>query len=260
MSKTPESRPDSEQVDQNLPLVPLDEAVLAAAHTRYEIVNAVLDDLPRSGGEHADVLADALYVQGLADRLVREAVIVEAERGASWADIAKMTGVSRQAAHERWSTAVEGWALTGRKRTGIGSSTPSAELAANLNEWFAELDSEGRTDAITSTLPSHADPAARSAAQEKRNQAAELRDQQNELQRAADRACDASMEAIGTKDAEQKRAAWATALLARASAYDRLAAAEAPLGREHKRAAGTQRSLAHDLLSGQPIQPNGEDQ
>ncbi|WP_326708054.1 hypothetical protein OG758_00440 [Streptomyces sp. NBC_01474] len=197
-------------------------------------------------------------MQRLADQLVREAVVVECERGASWADIAKMAGVSRQAAHERWSpVVVEGWALMGRKRTGIGTGTASAELAENLNEWFAELDTEHRTDAITATLPSYADPAARTHAQGKREQAAELRSQEDDLRRAADDASHASMAAIGTEDAEQKRAAWATALLARASAYDRLAAVEAPLGREHKRSAGTQRALAQDVLRGATTKATG---
>ncbi|MFK4070478.1 hypothetical protein [Streptomyces sp. NPDC029674] len=253
MSETPAAPKGADDPERTFPLAPLDEAVLVAAHTRYEIVNAVVDDLPRSGREDASVLADALYVQSLADRLVREAVVVECERGASWAAIGQMTGVSRQSAHERWSPVIEGWALTGRQRTGIGSGTPSAELAANLDAWFAELDHQGRTDAITATLPSYADSSARTAAQEKREQAAQLRDRQQALQQAADQACQASMAATGTAGADHNRTAWATALLARAGTYDQLAAAEAPLGREHKRTAGRHRSLAHDLLSGKPV-------
>lgn len=223
--------------------------MLALAHTGYEIVNAILDNIPRAGHEDADRLADAMFVRDLAERLVREAVVAECEQGASWAALARTTGTTRQSAHHRWSSTVEGWALMGRRRTGIGAAAPSHELATNLDAWYADLDAR-RSDAVTSTLPSYGDPARRAAAQAERRAAAELRVTIEQLHTEAAEAGNASMAAIGTPEADRCRTAWATARFALAGAYDRLAAAEAPLGRDHKRSAGRERALGQEILAG----------
>ncbi|MFE6402658.1 hypothetical protein [Streptomyces alboflavus] len=93
-----------------------------------------------------------------------------------------------------------------------------------------------------------ADPEARRAAQEQRAGADRLRRKIQALKHANAAARKACYEALGTEAADEKRATWAGNHLTQARAHDRLAAAEAPLGTEHKRAAATQRSLAHDIL------------
>ncbi|KUF17366.1 hypothetical protein [Streptomyces silvensis] len=233
-----------------LPLAPLDEAHLDRACTLADIAEAALGDLTQPAAGDADLVSGAQYLLDLAQTLLRQAVLVERERGDSWTAIGEAAGTSRQAAHDRWSTVAEGWALTGRRRTGIRSA-PADEVAANLDAWYAQLHPD-RPRAVSATLASLADPAARRAAQDRRREAARLRVEIQALKDANAAVYEASFAAIGTEQASAARAAWAGNHLDQASALDRLAAAEAPLGTEHKRAAAIQRTLAQDILNNRP--------
>lgn len=60
-------------------------------------------------GAHLDRAVVALAVAGEAERLARAEVIAAREfDGASWADVGKALGVSRQTAHERFRTGPDG--------------------------------------------------------------------------------------------------------------------------------------------------------
>ena len=60
-------------------------------------------------GAHLDRAVVALAVAGEAERLARAEVIAARELdGASWTDVGKALGVSRQTAHERFRTGPDG--------------------------------------------------------------------------------------------------------------------------------------------------------
>lgn len=239
-------------------LAPADEAMLARAQTLREIGDAVLRDIaqPYPDDDHGGLLRDALFVQGLVERLVDQAAIAERERGASWTALGSAAGITRQSAHERWNTKVGAWALTGRQRTGHGRVDP-ADHARYLDNWHADLIGE-ESHAISSLLPSLYDEEARREANERRAEVKALHERAEELRKECDIAYAATMEAAGTDAAEEKRAVWAAKHFARADVYDRLAAIEEPIAAEHRRRAAAQRDLAQGLLRGDAVFPADE--
>lgn len=74
---------------ENLEWLPFLRRIIEAAITR--VGNGDIEDL-----------AVLLDIQADFDRAVREAVHIMREHGASWADIARAAGTSRQAAQQRW--------------------------------------------------------------------------------------------------------------------------------------------------------------
>ncbi|MFJ2406632.1 hypothetical protein ACIOUE_35635 [Streptomyces xanthochromogenes] len=246
----PDSDSETNEQTRGLPLTPLDEAHLARAQTLTDIASAALDGLTAKATQPcAAFLSGAQELLSLAERLVDQTVIVHRERGESWETIGEQAGISRQAAHDRWAATVGAWTLTGRRRTGI-NAIPADILLPGLDEWYQQYD-PARPRPVSATLDSSADPAARLAAQQQREEAAQLRAQTEEPTSTATReAWVAYTAAVGTGSADEKRAAWAAAHLTRATLYDRLAAAEGPMGAEAKRAAGKQRSIAREILDG----------
>ncbi|MEU6946566.1 hypothetical protein ABZ957_15255 [Streptomyces sp. NPDC046316] len=234
-------------------LAPVDEAILARAQTLLEIVESALRDVaqPYPSDDHGGILRDALFVHGIAEKLVDQAVVVERERGASWSDIGNAAGISRQSAHERWSTKVGAWVMMGRQRNGIfdrGAADP-AEHARYLDEWLDALTGKG-PDAVSRQLSSLRDEAARQEANNRRSEVKRLRQRTEELRQECDDAYTAVMEAAGTDGVEEKRAVWAARHFARAEAFDRLAAIEEPAAAEHRRTAAAQRAIAEGILRG----------
>ncbi|WP_105974709.1 hypothetical protein [Streptomyces geranii] len=232
-------------------LAPADEAMLARAQTLREITDAALLAVgqPYPGDDHGSLLRDALFVQGLAERLIDQAVVAERERGASWTDIGSAVGSSRQSAHERWNTRVGAWVLLGRQRNGIGHGPADpADHVRNLDEWYAELTPD-EPHAISTQLSSLHDEAARTEANSRRAEAKQLHARAEELRKEIDAASNDAMGATGTAR-EEKRAVWAAKHFARAEVYDRLADLEEPLAAEHRRRAATQRGIAQDILRG----------
>ncbi|MFI1734980.1 hypothetical protein ACH40E_38355 [Streptomyces acidicola] len=232
-------------------LAPADEAMLARAQTLREITDAALRDVAQHypGDDHGSLLRDALFVHGLTEKLIDQAVIAERERGASWTDIGNAAGTSRQAAHERWNTNVGAWVLMGRQRTGIGRGPADpATHAQYLDEWYADM--AGEQQAVSALLPSLGDEAARAEANARRAEAKQLHQQAEELRKEIDASYSAAMEATGTDASEEKRAVWAAKHFARAEVYDRLAVLEGPDAVEHRRRAAAQRGIAQDILKG----------
>lgn len=233
-------------------LTPLDEAMLARAQTLRRITDAALRDIaqdyPDSRHDHGSVLRDALFLAGLAETLVDQAVIAERERGASWTDIGYAASSSRQSAHERWKNDVGGWVLMGRRRTAISRDlSDPATHARYLDEWHDDLVGED-PHAISALLPSLRDEDARIEAAARRAEAKQLHQRAEELRKEVDAA---SNDAVGATTArEEKRAVWAAKHFARAEVYERLADLEEPIAAEHRRRAATQRGIAQDILRG----------
>ncbi|MEU8828832.1 hypothetical protein [Streptomyces sp. NPDC048636] len=233
-------------------LGPTDEAMLARAQILREIGDAVLRDIAQlyPSDDHGSVLRDALFVKGLAEQLVERAVVVERERGASWADIGEAAGSSKQAANERWNTKMGAWVAMGRQRTGLGRGPADpADHAQDLDEWYADLVGEG-PHAISTLLPSLHDQAARAEAGACRTEVQQLTQRAEELRKETEAAYNAAMEAVGTDASEEKNAVWAAKHFARAEVYERLATLEEPIAAEHRRSAAAQRRLAQDILRG----------
>ncbi|MEU5163941.1 hypothetical protein AB0G74_30600 [Streptomyces sp. NPDC020875] len=233
-------------------LTPGDEAMLARAQTLVEIAEAALRDIaqPYPADDRGALLRDALHLKALADELVGRAVTAERERGASWAEIGDAAEVTRQAAHERWTTRVGHWILLGRRRAGVftGGDRDSVRHAADLDRWYTVL-LPGSGDRPSGLLASLHDEDARAKAAYLRSEAEQLRFGAEKLRGECTAAYGAVMEASGTPTAEEKRAVWATRTLALAEVYDRLAAVEEPVATEHRRTAATHRSIARDILT-----------
>ncbi|MER5312332.1 hypothetical protein ABT034_31650 [Streptomyces sp. NPDC002773] len=229
-------------------LAPADEAMLARAQTLREITDAALRDVAQlyPADDHGSLLRDALFIHGLTERLVDQAVVAERERGASWTDIGYAASSSRQAAHERWTNDVGAWVLMERRRTGIGNGPADAATHARyLDDWYADL--VGEQEAVSSLLPSLADETARAEGDARRVEARQLHDRAEELRKEIDTAYNESMAATGTPAAKERREVWAAKHLARAEVYERLAVVEEPVAPEHRRRAATQRTLAQDI-------------
>ncbi|WP_438297824.1 hypothetical protein [Streptomyces sp. HUAS TT7] len=229
-------------------LAPADEAMLARAQTLREITDAALRDVAQlyPADDHGSLLRDALFIHGLTERLVDQAVVAERERGASWTDIGYAASSSRQAAHERWNTTVGAWVLMQRRRTGIGNGPADAATHARyLDGWYADLTDEQK--AVSSLLPSLTDEAARAEGDARRAEARQLHDRAEELRKEIDTAYNEAMAATGTPAAKERREVWAAKHLARADVYERLAVVEEPVAPEHRRRATTERSLAQDI-------------
>ncbi|WP_433407063.1 hypothetical protein [Streptomyces sp. CA-146814] len=238
MSETDDTTPER---DPRLPLVPLDDARLARAMTLQQIGTIVLNDLPTT--DEYDPVGGALNLARLAEKLTEQAVIIRREQGASWTEIGKEAGVSRQAAHDRWGSAVETWVALGQYREGAPDFT-----VAQLDSWYADIDPE-RPDAVSSGLPSLHDPAARRAAQDQRDEARRLHTELNTYPELEKEAFNQSFGATGTPEHPARRREWAAVHLEHAALLDRLAQVEPLAATEHRRRARTQRSLADEIAA-----------
>ncbi|MFJ4674240.1 hypothetical protein [Kitasatospora purpeofusca] len=244
---------DTEQGPKRPTLEPLDEALVAYADAMSRLVNDGINDFPlvklpedeKGKPEHGHYLRTALHLQYLAGVLVEKAVVVESEHGASWTDIGRAAGSSKQAAHERWKTVVGGWTMLHRRHS---SAHGSAHLARQLDEWYAELCPE-TPFAVTSVLAS-TDPrnvAEQQIADDHRQEALALRKRVMELQ---DEGRDAFNDTVGTLDPAQSaeaRERWAQTQDQMAAAYERLAEVEPGLADEHRDSARSRRESATTL-------------
>ncbi|MEK8175015.1 hypothetical protein NKH77_55930 [Streptomyces sp. M19] len=80
-----------------------------------------------------ELLRAALALQQDVDTLIDSAVVAERERGTTWEQIAQAAGMTRQSAHERWSTQVSVWSKAGRV---CSRTEPALEIAAFLDRQY----------------------------------------------------------------------------------------------------------------------------
>lgn len=244
MAETPDTPPAA---GTQARLTPLDEAYVAHADALSDLAHDILQDFPlkprATAAEPGTFLKDALHLRYLADLVVQRAVVVERERGASWADIGSAAGTTRQAAHERWGTVVGSWTMLHRRHP---SRFGSAHLAQTLDRWFAELYPDEKF-AITAGLAA-LDPrnaVEQEAADAERTEAWLLQIRLTALQQERTDAYNATFTPL---DDRQARAAalqrWADAHTHTAEAYERLAQLEPTLADEHGARAAKQRELA----------------
>ncbi|MGK4578457.1 hypothetical protein [Kitasatospora sp. HPMI-4] len=231
----------------NARLTPLDEAYVAHADALSELAHEILQNYPlkprTAAAEPGTFLKDALDLRRLADVVVQRAVIVERERGASWADIGAAASTTKQTAHERWGTVVGGWNLLHRRHA---SRFGSAHLAHTLDRWYAELY-PGEEFAITSGLAA-VDPrnaVEQEGADAERSEAWLLQIRLTELQTEGTDAYNATFTAL---DDRQARVAalrrWEDVHTSSAEVYERLAQLQPTLADEHLSRAAKQREMA----------------
>ncbi|MFF9899133.1 hypothetical protein [Streptomyces longispororuber] len=153
LGSTPLDGDDVTDTERPLPLTPLDGAHLARAHLRGHPPGA-LADLTRPAAGDQGPNGGARHLLDLSQQLLRQAVVVERGSGACWTAVGEAAGTTRQAAHERWSTAVEGVRkLTDHRRTGIHSA-PVDEVAAILDAWCTDWTPAGPTPSASPWPPS----------------------------------------------------------------------------------------------------------
>lgn len=97
---------------------------------------------PPRGGYGAALLADALRLQVLAERVLAAAVVAERLDGTEWDELAAETGESPDATRERWQPAVASWERAVEHAAAFGGDpdTPRAlagpaAVAAALDRW-----------------------------------------------------------------------------------------------------------------------------
>ncbi|WP_413754831.1 hypothetical protein [Streptomyces sp. MMBL 11-3] len=246
----------SKAMTRNAPLTPLDEAYLAHADALHALVHQVLTEFPlkpRTADEVGSTLHAALDIRRLADAIVERAVIVERERGASWAAIGEAAGSTKQSAHERWANPVHEWTLHGRRRFAMLGSLADA---AALDDWYVDLTTsnasyQSNPHAITAGLAA-VDPrnvVEQQAANTTRSATRVLYRRLDELRKENTAAYEASFEAIGTDAHAAAHQHWADTHIMAAEVFDQLAALEPTIAEYHKRAATEQRAIADDILS-----------
>ncbi|MFG3259856.1 hypothetical protein [Streptomyces sp. NPDC048172] len=234
---------DSERVS------PEDEARIRYAGTVLALIDRLLGMVPvtpakERGGE---LLASAEAVLRQATGLCADAVIAEREREVSYAELARVAGISEAAARERWERHVDAWAANGRSCVGPDSPETPLRRAATYDAWYAELRPHGPPRAVTAGLEAFRAP---DAAREERPHPAHA----DELHRrvtvllSEDRARAREYERLKDADAPEAMAAnrlqAAEAHDALAALFDELRPLEPSLTEEHRDTAERHRAYA----------------
>ncbi|MFD3908845.1 hypothetical protein ACFXOL_20965 [Streptomyces californicus] len=166
MTDTP-ALPDTPHV-----LSPRDEASVRFGLQAERLSKNALNLLPIDpAAPRGQRLRRALALKKELDELVKRAVIAEREEGTTWAQLADATGISKQAAHERWAGNVTSWAANGRAMFPPDSRYSALEVAYRLDEVYADLDSRHSQDAVSSGLDAVRFPGAAAAGAARRERA-----------------------------------------------------------------------------------------
>ncbi|AKZ59554.1 hypothetical protein SAM23877_6509 [Streptomyces ambofaciens ATCC 23877] len=166
---------DTERPAAPRALSPRDEARVQFAHEANELAELALALLPIDpDAPRGDRLRRALSLRARLDHLVAGAVIAEREEGTTWAQLAAAAGMSRQAAHERWSGDVTTWASLGRTMHGRASGFNALDAAARLDRVYARRMDDQRGAAVSSGLDAVRFPGAVAAERARRERAADL--------------------------------------------------------------------------------------
>ncbi|MEU5580969.1 hypothetical protein ABZ791_30295 [Streptomyces huasconensis] len=130
-------------------LSPRDEARLQLAATAARLSDQARALVPvEPDPAPGTLLAAALELRDQVNQVIAAAAVAERERGVTWEQLAKATGMARQSAHQNWHRAITAWAENGRRT----DQDPSGRaLAQELDAWVA-CDEPDRTDAVSAGL------------------------------------------------------------------------------------------------------------
>ncbi|MFD4341765.1 hypothetical protein ACFWPP_31850 [Streptomyces anulatus] len=223
-------------------LSPRDEARVRFALQAERVSKTALDLLPIDpAAPRGERLRRALALKKELDELVERAVIAEREEGTTWAQLADPTGISKQAAHERWAGNVTAWAANGRAMFPPNSQHSALEVARRLDQVYADLDSRHSQDAVSSGLDAVRFPGAAAAEAARRARAQGLHTRLSVLDERLTTAYD-EWQLLNDAGARPEARAEALHLLAAlneesAALYEELTGAEPELADEHRNSA-----------------------
>lgn len=130
-------------------LSPRDEARLQLAATAARLSDRARNLVPvEPDPAPSCLLTAALELREQLDQVISAAAVAERERGVTWEQLAKATGVARQSAHQKWHPAIAAWTEKGRRAE---QETSGRALAQELDAWVA-CDEPSRTDAVSAGL------------------------------------------------------------------------------------------------------------
>lgn len=137
-------------------LSPRDEARLQLAATATRLSDRARTLVPvEPDPTPGSLLTAALELREQLDQVIAAAAVAERERGVTWEQLAKATGVARQSAHQKWHPAIAAWTEKGRR----AEQEPSGRaLAQELDAWVAR-DESSRTNAVSAVSTPSASPA-----------------------------------------------------------------------------------------------------
>ncbi|MFI6125382.1 hypothetical protein ACIBCU_37670 [Streptomyces sp. NPDC051064] len=156
-------------------LSPRDEARVLFASEVERLRQEALVLLPIDpAAPHGERLRRALALKKLVDDVVERAVIAEREEGTTWSQVAAAAGISKQAAHERWTGDVNAWASNGRTMFPRDTAHSTLEAARLLDRVYAAHDPRHPQDAVSSGLDAVRFPGAVAAEAARRERATGL--------------------------------------------------------------------------------------
>jgi hypothetical protein len=135
-------------LSQPAPGAPLTSRALAhlalgvAARETSDFARGLVPTGPARSGYDGALLADAVRIAELAQRVLAAAVVVERADGTTWEEIGEALGITRQSAHKRWQPTVAAWddQLEQASTPGPGAEDDPVARAAGPTLVAAELD------------------------------------------------------------------------------------------------------------------------
>ncbi|MFE5326149.1 hypothetical protein ACFRCG_07115 [Embleya sp. NPDC056575] len=161
-------------------LIPLDEARVAYAELLVDLIEDAYEAFPTQGTSE---VATALAIATRAMHLLRAAVVLQRERGTSWADIAHGTGRDEARVREDFEDAVRTWTQQGRRRHRGDADT--LMVAGLIDGWYRQ-SADPDVPRVMTDLLDPADHDARDRANHDRAQSEALRAANAELSRPDD--------------------------------------------------------------------------
>ncbi|MGW7256763.1 hypothetical protein [Streptomyces sp. NPDC054834] len=163
-------------------LSPRDEARVSFALCAKKLGDLAYDLLPLDpDAAPGDRLRRALALRERLDTLIEQAAVAEREEGASWTQLGTAAGITKQAAHERWSPHTGAWAAAGRMALRGSSGLTALDAAMAVDAAYARQDPEHAADAFSSGLDAVRFPGAEAAERARRERAAAIRDRLDDL-------------------------------------------------------------------------------
>ncbi|MEU0271865.1 hypothetical protein [Streptomyces sp. NPDC006307] len=231
-------------------LSPRDEARVALAIDLCNLSSRAMQSVPVDPeASPGALLRAALDLQRLLNNVVVSAVIAERERGTTWDQIGMAASMTRQSAHEKWTSDVKTWAELGRTaRSSNSSYATTLEYATLADRQYAATD-PSRPQAVTSGLDAVRFPGSQAYEDNLRTRGAALHAQLRKL-RATVKDVDERHTALeeGGRDNDgllsENLLKHAAAYDEMADIYEQLVAAEPALADEHRSEAEYRRSVA----------------
>ncbi|WP_202462759.1 hypothetical protein [Streptomyces sp. SID8374] len=220
-------------------LSPRDEARVLFAYEVEHLRRKALALLPVDpAAPRGERLRRTLALKQMVDELVEHAVVAEREEGTTWSQVAAAAGISKQAAHERWTGGVNAWAASGRSLFSRDSHHSTLDAAQQLDRVYADHDPEHPQHAVSSGLDAVRFPGTAAAEAARRERATGLHARLAVLSKQITPAYDewSRLNDVGARPEARAEVLTRLAVLHEESAalYEELTGAEPELADEHR--------------------------